>query len=148
MTDRSFTTTATVENTAEDVYAAINRPRTWWSTAIEGSATAVGDEFVFDSPGHHCWRMRVVDLAPPRTVVWQVEDTSSTDFVDDPTEWNGTTIRFDVTSSDGRTEIRFTHAGLVPDFECFDACSAGWTGYIQRSLHRLLTTGQGEPGAY
>ena len=36
MTDHSFTTTATVENTADDVYAAINQPRTWWSTAIEG----------------------------------------------------------------------------------------------------------------
>lgn len=148
MIDGSFTTSATVDRTAEEVYAAINHPQSWWSAAIRGSAREVGDEFVFDSPGHHCWRMRVIELAPSRTVEWQVLDTSSTDFVADPTEWNGTTIRFDIVAGDGHTTIRFTHAGLVPDFECFQACSTGWTGYIQSSLRRLLATGRGEPGAY
>ncbi len=85
---------------------------------------------------------------PSRRVVWRVLDTSSTDFVVDSTEWNSTTVRFDIHQRGSRTEIVFTHAGLVPEFECFQACSAGWTGYLQRSLPSLLTTGRGEPGAY
>ncbi|MDN5858109.1 MAG: SRPBCC domain-containing protein [Pseudonocardia sp.] len=148
MTDRSFTTTATVDRGAEEVYTAINRPQTWWSTGITGTATTVGDEFVFDSPGHHCWRMRVIDLDPPRRITWQVLDASSTDFVDDPAEWNGTTIHFDIDARDGRTEIRFTHAGLVPEFECFQAARPAGPATSQRSLSSLLTTGRGEPGAY
>ena len=31
-------------------------------------------------------------------------------------------------------EIRFTHLGLVPDYECFDNCSDAWGFYINDSL--------------
>jgi len=148
MTDRSFSTTITVDRTPADVYDAVNQPQVWWSTSIEGSADRVGSEFAFDSPGHHCWRFRVIELAGPDRIVWRVLDNSSTDFVADPSEWNGTEVRFDLSRHDGRTQVRFTHTGLVPDFECFDACSMGWTGYIQHSLRNLLTTGLAEPGAY
>lgn len=148
MNDQSFSTRLVVDSTEAEVYAAINDPRSWWSTTIEGSAEHVGDEFVVDSPGHHCWRFRVVELVPPSTIAWRVLDSSSTDFVRDSTEWNGTTVHFDICTMGDRTEILFTHSGLVPEFECFEACSAGWTGYIQHSLPTLLATGRGEPGAY
>lgn len=148
MPAQSFTTTITVDRTPEDVFAAVNQPRSWWSTSIEGSADRVGEEFAFDSPGKHCWRFRVTELRAPQKIVWRVLDTSSTDFVDDVTEWNATEVHFDISTRDGQTEVRFTHAGLVPEFECFEACSTGWTGYIERSLRLLLTTGHGQPGAY
>jgi hypothetical protein len=35
--------------------------------------------------------------------------------------------------------------GLVPAFDCFEACSAGWTFYVGDSLLRLITTGKGKP---
>ncbi|MEV5962616.1 SRPBCC domain-containing protein [Kribbella sp. NPDC051952] len=148
MTDQSFTTTITVDRTPEEVYDAVIHPRAWWSDSIEGSAEHVGDRIAFDSPGHHNWRFEVTELVVPEKVVWRVLDSSSTDFVGDPTEWNGTEVRFDISTDAGRTSLRFTHAGLVPEFECFEACSTGWTGYVQRSLRSLLTTGTGEPGAY
>lgn len=43
--------------------------------------------------------------------------------------------------------IHFTHLGLVPEFECFDACSNGWTHYIRQSLLSLITTGKGQPNS-
>ena len=66
-------------------------------------------------------------------------------FVEDKTEWTGTDITFDVTPKGDQTEVRFTHLGLVPEFECFDNCSNAWGFYIKSSLRDLIATGKGEP---
>ncbi|MEO6548620.1 MAG: hypothetical protein ABIN94_11495 [Ferruginibacter sp.] len=42
-------------------------------------------------------------------------------------------------------QIRFTHLGLVPEYECFEVCRDAWTNYIQKSLYNLITTGKGQP---
>jgi hypothetical protein len=41
--------------------------------------------------------------------------------------------------------VRFTHKGLVPAYECYSACSDGWSTYIKGSLRTLVLTGQGQP---
>lgn len=142
-----FTTTLSVGQDAEKVFEAIIQPRAWWSPSITGRAECQGDEFVFDSPGHHVWKFRVLESVRPRRIVWQVTDDSWTGFVDDKSEWNGTTVRFDLESQGGLTRLRFSH-GLDRQMECFESCSLGWTGYIQSSLPKLLATGSGEPGRY
>jgi hypothetical protein len=43
--------------------------------------------------------------------------------------------------------VRFTHAGLVPAFECYGGCSGAWGFYINDSLRSLIATGKGEPNA-
>lgn len=53
-----------------------------------------------------------------------------------------------ISERDGKTELRVTHVGLVPEFECFDACSRGWSFYIGESLRDLLTTGTGQPAEF
>lgn len=50
-----------------------------------------------------------------------------------------------ITEVDGRTEVRFTHEGLVPEVECYDVCWVAWGGYVTGSLHDLITTGKGQP---
>ncbi|MNR62456.1 hypothetical protein D3C85_1844870 [compost metagenome] len=37
--------------------------------------------------------------------------------------------------------------GLVPEYECFEVCQAGWTNYIENSLKKLIETGKGLPNA-
>jgi hypothetical protein len=44
-----------------------------------------------------------------------------------------------------QAEVRFTHQGLVPAFECFDACSSAWGFLVNDSLRSLITTGKGKP---
>ena len=66
-------------------------------------------------------------------------------FVKDKTEWNGTDIVFEIKSKDGKTELRFTHIGLVPTFECYGGCSGAWGFYINDSLRNLITAGKGQP---
>ena len=43
-----------------------------------------------------------------------------------------------------RTEVRFTHVGLVPGYECFDSCCAAWNFYVASSLPSLITSGSGQ----
>ena len=47
--------------------------------------------------------------------------------------------------SAGKTEVRFTHLGLVPAFECFTDCSNAWAFYINASLRNRIATGKAAP---
>ena len=66
-------------------------------------------------------------------------------FVKDKTEWNGTEITFEVSEKGNKTEVRFTHLGLVPEFECFSDCSSGWGSYLDSSLRSLIAAGNRQP---
>ena len=146
MSDSSYTTSFSVDRTAEDVFAAINDVRGWWMTKVDGNNAAVGDEFSYRVPGVHFCRMRVTELVPGRSVVWQVVDNHMS-FIEDQREWKGTEIRFELSEKDGATEVRFTHDGLVPSYECFDICRNAWTFYVGDSLWSLAATGEGKPSA-
>ena len=39
-----------------------------------------------------------------------------------------------------RTEVRFTHSGLRPEVECFEACSNAWSYFVNDSLRRRIGT--------
>ena len=149
MNDQSYTSTTTVDRTAREVFDAIVDVRGWWSQEVEGRTDQVGADFRYR--GHdeadtveHLATIRVTELVPAQRVVWRVLDNHMS-FIDDQTEWVGTEIRFELTEKDGRTEIRFTHAGLVPRYECFDVCRNAWGFYVGESLPELITTGRGRP---
>ncbi len=144
MSDQDFTTTITVDQTPDEAFAAITDPRGWWSSEITGDTRAVGDEFIFDVPSVHWSRIRVTEAIPGRKVRWYVVD-ASLEFTDDKTEWKDTEIVFEISETGGGTEIRFTHVGLVPAYECYDICSNAWGSYIRGSLRSLISTGQGDP---
>ena len=144
MSESSYTTSFSVDRTQAEVFAAINDVRSWWMTKVDGDNGAVGDEFSYRVPGVHYCKMRVTELVPDDKVVWQVVDNHM-GFIDDQREWKGTEIRFQLSEKDGATELRFTHDGLVPSYECFDVCQNAWTFYVGSSLRRLAATGVGEP---
>lgn len=146
MNDQNFTTAFTVDQTPEQAFAAINNVREWWSgePGIEGSTDKLGDEFIYRYEPHHYSKQRVTELIPGKKVVWLVLD-SSLNFVEDKSEWKGSTITFEIARKGDKTEIRFTHVGLVPDHECYGACSNAWASYIKGSLQSLITTGAGQP---
>jgi hypothetical protein len=144
MTDHNFTTAFTVDQTPEAAYAAINNVRGWWSEEVEGPTDKVGEAFRYHFRDIHRCEIRVTELVPGRKVAWLVLDNHF-NFTHDETEWKGTRMVFDISSKGGRTEVRLTHQGLVPEYECYDACSNGWTTYVNGSLHDLIVTGKGQP---
>jgi hypothetical protein len=66
-------------------------------------------------------------------------------FVEDKSEWNSTKITFEIAKKGGKTEVHFTHVGLVSEVECYGACSNAWGGYINSSLRKLISKGKGQP---
>jgi uncharacterized protein YndB with AHSA1/START domain len=146
---QSYTTTVTIDRSPSEVYDAVNDVRGWWSQQVEGRTDEVGAEFRYRGEDdartvEHLATIRVTELVPGEKVVWRVLDNHMS-FIEDQSEWVGTEIRFDLTAVDGGTEVRFTHVGLVPTYECFDVCRAAWGSYVRESLPQLATTGTGSP---
>ena len=137
-----FTTTLLVDQTPEEVFNAVNKPQNWWSGEIEGSSARLNDEFTYRYKEFHFSRQRVVEMTRGQKVVWLVTD-SSLNFTKDINEWTGTKISFEITEKDGKTELRFSHIGLVPEIECFNDCSNAWAQLVHQSLASLITSGEG-----
>jgi hypothetical protein len=130
-----------VDQTPEQVFAAINNVRGWWSGELHGDTTKVGNEFTYRYEDAHRSKQRIAELTPGKRVAWHVVD-AELNFVKDKTEWNGTDTFFDIARKGDKTEVRFTHAGLLADAECFDGCSSAWSHYINGRLRNLITTGK------
>ena len=141
---QNYTTTITVDQTPEEVFAAINNVRGWWTgdPGVEVSTDKLGDEFTYRYEDVHYSKQKITELVPGKKVVWLVLD-ARLNFTKDKTEWKGTEITFEISKKGNQTEIRFTHVGLVPQFECFDSCSDAWGSYINGSLRKLITAGKG-----
>jgi len=142
--EKSFTTAFMVDNTPKEAFDAINNVRGWWSGEIEGNTAKLDDEFSYRYKDIHYSKQKLVEVVPNKKVVWLITD-SQLNFTEDKTEWTGTKISFDISEKDNKTEVRFTHNGLVPHFECYNGCSNAWTDYVNNSLRNLITTGKGYP---
>jgi uncharacterized protein YndB with AHSA1/START domain len=142
MDTQNFTCTYTVDQSPAEVFAAIVDVPRWWTGEVEGSSAKLGDEFTYRYGDIHYSRQQVTELVPGEKLRWRVVD-SSLDGLEDPSEWTGTEVSFDIARKDDKTEIRFAHLGLKSDFECYDSCSSGWGFFISGSLRRLITTGNG-----
>jgi hypothetical protein len=140
---KDFTTSFTVKQTPQAVFAAIINPRAWWSGDHSGSAQHLGDVFTYRYKDIHYSKQQVTELIPAKRVAWQVTE-GTLNFVEDKNEWAGTTITFDIVRKDDRTEVIFTHVGLEPAVECYDTCSDAWTSLIRGSLKELIETGRTE----
>ena len=147
MTASNFTTTLLVDKTPEEAFNAINNVRGWWSEEIEGSTDKLNDEFTYHYKDVHRCKMKLTEVIPDKKVVWFVMDNYF-NFTKDKSEWKGTKISFEISKKDKKTQIRFTHQGLVPEYECFDICSNAWTDYLQSSLRNLITKGKGQPNGW
>jgi len=144
MKTTDFTTTLLVDQTPNEAFKAINNVRGWWSEEIDGNTEKLNDEFKYHYEDVHRSQMKLIEVIPDKKVVWFVVDNYFK-FTKDKSEWTGTKIIFEISKKDSKTQIRVTHAGLVPEYECFDICSNAWTHYVQESLRDLITTGKGQP---
>ncbi len=145
MKTEDFTVTILVDQTAEEVFHAVNDVRGWWSEEIEGGTGKLNDEFLYHFKDVHIAKMRLIEVVPYEKVVWLVLDNHF-NFIDDKTEWVGTQDHFRYHSERWENRNCGLHTrGLVPAYECYKICYDAWTNYITRSLYNLITTGKGQP---
>jgi hypothetical protein len=142
--DEDYTAAFSVDRTPKEAYDAINNVRGWWSGDIEGITDKLGSVWTYRYKDIHYSKQRITELAPGKKVAWLVQD-GYLNFVKDKQEWKGTRIIFEISKKEGKTQVRFTHKGLLPRIECYDQCTDAWGFYIRSSLRDLITKGKGRP---
>ena len=146
MKEQNYHTSITVDATANEAFGSINNVTKWWTENLEGSSQKLNDEFTVRFGDVHYSKQKLVEFVPDKKVVWLVTD-SKLNFIKDKQEWTNTKIIFEISSQNDKRTIHFTHIGLVPEVECFGACSDAWSQYIQGSLLNLINNGMGaQPG--
>lgn len=145
MNKQDYTASIAVNATPQEVFKKINSVTKWWTEDLNGSSQQLNDEFTVRFGDVHVSKQKLVEVIPDKKVVWLVTG-SKLNFIEDESEWTGTKISFELSNDDGKTQIHFTHIGLVPEVECYIDCTRGWDHYIKGSLFKLLTDGKGSPG--
>jgi hypothetical protein len=143
MNKQDFNTTIIVDQSAEEVFNAINNVRGWWTENLQGNFQHIDDEFEVRFGNVHYSKQKLIEFIPDKKVVWLITD-SNLNFIKDKSEWTNTKISFDIDERDNKTQLSFTHIGLVPEIECYNNCSNAWSYYVN-SLRALITTGKGQP---
>jgi len=144
MKKQDYHISITVDATAHQAFTSITNISKWWTENLEGSSEKLGDEFTVRFGDVHVSTQKLVEVIPGKKIVWLVTN-SQLNFIKNKQEWTGTKISFEIVEKDNKTTIRFTHHGLVPEIECFDACSNAWGDYISKSLRNFVNTGKGQP---
>jgi hypothetical protein len=145
MKKQDYKATLTVDATPKEVFKKINSVTKWWTDELEGDSQKIGDEFTVRFGDVHVSTQKLIEVAPDKKVVWLVTK-SDLSFIKKKDEWTNTTISFDIFTHNNKTQIQFTHTGLIPEVECFKSCTEGWDYFIKGSLFKLLTEGKGTPG--
>jgi hypothetical protein len=143
MNNQNYTCTISVPVDAATAFNAITEVNQWWAKNFEGRAEETGDIFTVRF-GETFVTFQLAEVTPAQKMVWNVTDCYL-HWLQDKTEWNGTSIAFTLKQKDGDTQITMTHTGLVPGIECFEKCEAGWNHFIGQSLHHLMTEQLGVP---
>ena len=107
----------------------------WWAP-VTGDPS-VGGSLTFTFGEHGSNTVRVVNSDTTK-VVWE-----STESEPAP-EWVGTRLIWEVAPDSTGSELRFTHAGLTAELECYDSCHSGWSHYVA-SLAAFVDRGAGMP---
>ena len=147
MQNQNFTSFFLVDKPSEEVYNAINNVTGWWSGEIKGGTNKLGSEFTYRVPDAHYSKQKITEFIHGKKIVWHVLDASLT-FIKNKDEWKGSDIIFEITKKDDKTELRFTHKGLVREFECYDACSNAWNLLVNGNLRNLIITGKNQPSPW
>ena len=144
---KDYTASFTVDQTPEEVFNGINNVRGWWSGEITGDTNKLGAEFTYCVQDVHRSKQKITEFVPDKRVVRRVLDADLS-FTKDKGEWKGTEIVFEIAERGDKTELSFTHVGLVPAYECYNNCSNAWGLLVKGNLRRLTETGEAQPSPW
>lgn len=146
MSEQSYSKQFSVSASTESVYQAITKQVDEWWTTQSNEAVEVGDILTVKFGEPYFMSMKVERAIPNELLMWKVVGANM--FIEgggsNNDEWVGTNIQWKISGVEQESEVLLFHEGLVPSFECYDACKNGWD-YFLGSLKDFLDTGKGSP---
>jgi hypothetical protein len=141
MSAENFSYSFESSKSPEEIFPTLLDVRKWWygvfDETITGSSKNVNDVFIFLAGGGvHQTTQKMVELIPNQKIAWLVT-ASNLNFLKKPDEWLNTKFYFDLSGTESKTKITFTHEGLQPEIECYDDCSGGWMQYLKKLEKKL-----------
>lgn len=140
MQTKEYSTVIGVSQFPEVVFRCITEVSKWWVKDVEGSSINLNDEFTVRF-GTTWKSFKITELISNKKILWLVTDCNLP-WNTDLKEWNNTKILWEISAENGRTQIRFTHIGLSK-LDCAHQCQNAWSLYIQESLFKYITKGNG-----
>jgi hypothetical protein len=140
MEKKDFHRAITVNASTEEVMKKISQINFWWKKDFSGNARKFNDKFTVPFGEPSFVDFIVSEFVPDKKVVWKVTDCYLPWF-HDKKEWNNTEVVFELSEENGKTNIDFTHIGLVPEVECYDVCEKGWNGHFN-NLVKFINDGK------
>ena len=142
MEKTNFSLSLVTEQSPDNVFSAIKNVNDWWSgyysEEIHGSTDKLNDEFTFRAAdGAHFSKQKLIEVVPGKKIVWLITASKFT-YIEKHDEWTGSKLIFDISRKNGKTQVVFTHEGLTPEVECYNACAPAWTQYLQNKLLPLI----------
>jgi len=136
----SFTATIEVEKSPQEVFNCIKDVSKWWGgNDLEGSVA----EFTIHHPNAHFSKQKLIELIPNQKIGWLITEATLHWLQKDKHEWANTKVIFEIKAKENKTEIHFTHEGLVPRLECYSRCAHdGWAVVIRDNLFKFITEGK------
>lgn len=141
MENKNYHRTITVNASATEAMKKISEVNCWWKKDFSGSAEKLNDIFTVPFGEPSFVDFVVSEIIPGKKAVWKVTDCYLPWF-NDKKEWNNTEVVFELSEADGKTQIDFTHVGLVPEVECYNVCEKGWDGHVTESLVKFINEGK------
>lgn len=125
---------------AKTIFNALTRDLEGWWGAMDHPVSAKGDVFQV-SWGEPWYRFEATEFDSPNYLCWKCTDANQIiaglDGVQK--EWVGTRLHWRIEEKGvSKCELTFTHEGLVPEFICYDFCSASWDHFIGNRLKTYL----------
>lgn len=141
MTNQHFQYSFTSSKNANEVFAFLINPKNWWmglfDETIEGKSENVNDAFSFSAGGGlHNSNQKLITVIPGKKIVWLVTE-SNLSFLNNTNEWADSKICFEIEQNGIKTNITFTHIGLMPQIECYESCSIAWSQYMTNLQQHL-----------
>src|SRR5215475_6411138 len=119
MENKNYHRAIMVNASPDEAIKKISQLNFWWKKDFSGSAEKLNDKFVVPFGENSFVDFVVSEMVPGKKVVWKVTDCYLPWF-NDKKEWNNTEVVFEISSENNKTNIDFTHFGLIPGIECYN----------------------------
>ena len=141
--NQDYKTSLTTTFSPSEVFYKISDVSEWWSKLVKGN-TKTDNIFVVSFKAGDWFKIKVEEDFINKKILWNVIDAEQT-WLENRKEWVDTKIVWEIFPDKNGSQVTMTHLGLVPEFECYEKCSAAWDFLLKQSLYKYLTEGAGLP---